>query len=280
MIMEEEEMITETTGDKMTISTTTLPRVKPTLLEQQGTFYRKHEKERTDVIKYNNSRAAVITVSTTSRSRFHSFTPSFSFHSPGYFKLILTGAASWFAGATFHSNRVLKKAKTKHQKEQKQLYSQYYNDVYKLTEQNQELNYLVEQYKEALKSTEAKHELEALQRDYDEFKQPDIDGDDRISRAEFNMYVKNYLSNYPGLTEADYPRFEDFDHDHDGFVSFQEYAEQMALQTQQAELEAAAGGGSVDKAQALNDMYGSSTGAGQKKAGQGASFEDIYSQYL
>jgi hypothetical protein len=84
--------------------------------------------------------------------------------------------------------------------------------VYKLTEQNTELQYLVEQLKETLKKTEAKHELEAIQRDYDEFKQPDIDGDDKISRAEFNMYVKNYLANYPGLSEKDYPKFEDFDH--------------------------------------------------------------------
>jgi len=192
--------------------------------------------------------------------------------------LAFTGALGWFAGAKFHSGRVLRKAKAKFQKEQKQLYSQYYNDVYKLTEQNQELQYMVEQYQEALKKTEAKHELESLQRDYDEFKQPDIDGDDRISRAEFNMYVKNYLSNYPGLTEKDYPRFEDFDHDGDGFVSFQEYAQQMALQAQQAEKDAMKGGGSGEKAQALSDLYGAST---QKKGqGGGASFEDVYKQYL
>ncbi len=76
-------------------------------------------------------------------------------------------------------------------------------------------------------------ELEAVQRDYEEFKMPDLDGDERISRAEFNDYVKNYLANYPGLTEKDYPKFENFDHDKDGFISFQEYAQQMALQVQQ-----------------------------------------------
>ena len=67
----------------------------------------------------------------------------------------------------------------------------------------------------------------------------DVDGDDRISRAEFNSYVKNYLSNYPGLSEKDYPNFEDFDHDGDGYISFQEYGQQMALTLQQAENEAA-----------------------------------------
>lgn len=116
-------------------------------------------------------------------------------------------------GAKYHSGRAVKKVKSKFQKEQKELYSQYYNDVYKLTEQNQELQSAVQQLQQALMQVEEKHELEALQRDYDEFKQPDIDGDDRISRAEFNMYVRDYLANYPGLQEKDYPKFEDFDHD-------------------------------------------------------------------
>jgi hypothetical protein len=116
----------------------------------------------------------------------------------GMGKLLLGSAVSWFLGGKFHSSRTARKLKTKFQKEQKQLYSQYYNDVYKLTEQNTELQLLVEKLSDTLKQTEAKHELEQMQRDYDEFKQPDIDGDDRISRAEFNMYVKNYLSNYPG----------------------------------------------------------------------------------
>jgi len=173
----------------------------------------------------------------------------------GIGKLIATGAATWILGAKYHSGKVGKKLKRKHQSEQKQLYSQYYNDVYKLSEQNQVLQKHVEELTELVQSTEAKAELEALQRDYDEFSQPDIDGDDRISRAEFNMYVKDYLSNYPGLTENDYPQFDDFDHDGDGFVSFQEYSQQMALQAQQAELEQMHSGEKQEKAQALNDMY-------------------------
>ena len=131
----------------------------------------------------------------------------------GWGQVAVISSAAWFMGGKVHSSRVSKKLKTKFQKEQKELYSQYYNDVYKLTEQNQELQHAVQSLQSTLKELEEKHELEAIQRDYDEFKQPDIDGDDRISRAEFNMYVKNYLSNYPGLQEKDYPRFEDFDHD-------------------------------------------------------------------
>lgn len=182
-------------------------------------------------------------------------------------------AASWYMGGKYHSDRISKKLKLKFQKEQKQLYTQYYNDVYKLSETNVELSNYIETLKDTLKQTEHAHELEAIQRDYDEFKQPDIDGDDRISRAEFNMYVKNYLSNYPGLTEADYPKFEDFDHDHDGFVSFKEYAQQMALQAEQAELEQLYGKDntdkpsqkSIDKSKAYNDMYGDSVGKSRTK---------------
>lgn len=176
---------------------------------------------------------------------------------PGLGKLIATGAVSWILGAKFHTGRIAKKLKSRHQKEQKQLYSQYYNDVYKLSEQNQLLANQAEELKDLVRSTEAKAELEALQRDYDEFKQPDIDGDDRISRAEFNMYVKNYLSSYPGLSEKDYPKFDDFDHDGDGFVSFQEYSQQMSVVAAQAEREQMQSGGDSQKAQALNDLYNS-----------------------
>jgi hypothetical protein len=194
-------------------------------------------------------------------------------------KAILFSAATWVVGGKIHSRGATKKLKTQFQKEQKALYTQYYNDVYKLTEQNNQLTYMVEQLENALKDTKDKAELEAIQRDYEEFKQPDIDGDDRISRAEFNMYVKNYLSNYPGLAEKDYPKFEDFDHDGDGFVGFQEYAQQMALQVQQAELEqyysqqaGTATTGTPNKAEALQGLY--------KNTKKADSFQDVYGQYL
>ena len=70
-------------------------------------------------------------------------------------RLIVSSAISWFLGAKVHSGRTARKLKTKHQREQKALYSQYYNDVYKLTEQNTELQYMVEQLKDALRQTEA-----------------------------------------------------------------------------------------------------------------------------
>lgn len=155
----------------------------------------------------------------------------------GVIKLVMTGVSAWVMGAKFHSGRAVKELKRKHKSEQKKLYSQYYNDVYKLGDQNSQLQNHIEELTALVKTTESKAELEAMQRDYDEFKQPDLDSDDRISRAEFSMYVKDYLSNYPGLTEKDYPKFEDFDHDGNGYVSFEEYSTQMAIQAEQAELE-------------------------------------------
>jgi len=175
----------------------------------------------------------------------------------GAAKLVATGLASWILGAGFHSGRAVKELKRKHKGEQKKLYSQYYNDVYKLGDQNNLLQQQIEALTELVSSTEQKAELEKLQHEYEEFSQPDLDSDDRISRAEFNMYVKDYLSNYPGLTEKDYPKFEDFDHDGNGFVSFEEYSSQMAVQAEQAELEELYGDGSGNgaaKAQAYQDL--------------------------
>jgi len=154
-----------------------------------------------------------------------------------------------------------------------QLYTQYYSDVYKLQENLAESNYQAEKLRTALNEAQTSAEMDAIQRDYDEFKQPDVDGDDRISRAEFNMYVKNYLANYPGLKEKDYPKFEDFDHDKDGFVSFTEYAQQMAYQVQQAELEKFYTEGKTGnvKAQALSGLAG--------EAQKGKNFNDLYANY-
>jgi len=195
----------------------------------------------------------------------------------GLGQVAISSAFTYFLGAKIHSGRVAKKLTKKHKQDQKTLYTQYYNDVYKLEEQKAEQQLIIDQLNNKLLDTSEKHEMENLQREYDEFKQPDIDGDDRISRTEFNMYVKNYLSNYPGLTEKDYPKFEEFDHDKDGYVSFQEYAQQMAVQAQEAELDqyyaqsqGASGKKEAQKANALYDLYGSASDSG--------GFNDLYAQ--
>lgn len=66
-------------------------------------------------------------------------------------------------------------------------------------------------------------EKETVERDYEEFKAPDTNNDDKISRSEFNVYVKKYLSSFPELSEKDFPKFDEFDLNGDGVVSFEEW---------------------------------------------------------
>mmetsp|Transcript_19758 Transcript_19758/g.29957 ORF Transcript_19758/g.29957 Transcript_19758/m.29957 type:complete len:225 (-) Transcript_19758:204-878(-) len=153
----------------------------------------------------------------------------------GWPTIIMSIGGTWLASGYFHGSRAKRSLKERHKEEQEALHIQHYKDVYKFMETNQELLHQVDSLTNEVLDAKDKAANDEIERDYEEFQQPDIDGDDRISRAEFGLYVKNYLSNYPGLQEKDYPKFEDFDHDGDGYVGFQEYAHQMALQVKQAE---------------------------------------------
>jgi hypothetical protein len=53
--------------------------------------------------------------------------------------LAASGALGWLVGAKFHTRRLAAKLAAKHMAEQKQLYQQYYTDVYTLQQQNEEL---------------------------------------------------------------------------------------------------------------------------------------------
>ncbi len=87
-----------------------------------------------------------------------------------------------------------------------------------------------------------------MERDYEEFKAPDTNGDDMISRAEFSTYVRKYLSSFPELSEKDFPKFEEFDLDADGMVSFEEWQQFLQIQKQmEAKKAKAESGGSKDK---------------------------------
>jgi Ca2+-binding EF-hand superfamily protein len=80
-----------------------------------------------------------------------------------------------------------------------------------------------------------KLDKETVERDYEEFKAPDTDNDDMISRVEFNTYVRKYLSSFPELSEKDFPKFEEFDLDGDGKVSFDEWQGFLEIQKAQEE---------------------------------------------
>ncbi|KAL9191456.1 hypothetical protein ACHAXT_001162 [Thalassiosira profunda] len=68
----------------------------------------------------------------------------------GFGKAIGAFGISYLIGAKVHSGRVTKKMKNKHMKDQKALYTQYYNDVYKLEEQKAEQQAVIEQLQAAL----------------------------------------------------------------------------------------------------------------------------------
>jgi hypothetical protein len=60
-------------------------------------------------------------------------------------KLAVATAAGWFLGGKYHAGKLRKKLNQKHKQEQKELYTQYYNDVYTLKDQNMQLVSALEQ---------------------------------------------------------------------------------------------------------------------------------------
>lgn len=63
----------------------------------------------------------------------------------GWNKLLLGTGIGWLIGGKVHTRRKEKKLNAKHKEEQKALYTQYYNDVYTLQQQNAELAQALEQ---------------------------------------------------------------------------------------------------------------------------------------
>ena len=90
------------------------------------------------------------------------------------------------------------------------------DEVYKQREQQWQTEY------QKLYKAYENLETDTIKRDYEEFKAPDTDGDDQVSREEFAIYVRKYLSSFPELSEKDFPKFDEFDLNGDGIVSFAE----------------------------------------------------------
>mmetsp|Transcript_22056 Transcript_22056/g.52234 ORF Transcript_22056/g.52234 Transcript_22056/m.52234 type:complete len:126 (-) Transcript_22056:380-757(-) len=57
----------------------------------------------------------------------------------GWSKILIGTGIGWVVGGKVHAQRKEKKLNILHKKEQKALYSQYYNDVYQLQQQNAEM---------------------------------------------------------------------------------------------------------------------------------------------
>jgi hypothetical protein len=118
------------------------------------------------------------------------------------------GVATWFVGGKIHSRRAVKKANKESYKAQKELYMKYLQDVGTLQSQVAELqNYISAMTKQQLT---------------DEFLAADLDNDHRVSRAEFEMYKKQYLQKHPEAVN-NFPRFEEFDPDANGVITVREH---------------------------------------------------------
>lgn len=127
---------------------------------------------------------------------------------PGMMKMLAFCGTSWFLGGKIHSKRAVSKVTKKFKKDQKDFYVQCYTDIMNLQQQNAEMQQYIDQ-------------ITMEQRD-GEFSIADINRDNKVSRAEFNMYKNEYQKKNPEMANQ-FPRFEDFDPDSDGLISKAEY---------------------------------------------------------
>ena len=160
--------------------------------------------------------------------------------------------------------------KKKFEKDKKDLlqYMQLQEEIYKQREKQwqQEYRKLYKAYDDL--------EKESLERDYEEFKAPDTNNDDMISRTEFNTYVRKYLSSFPELSEKDFPNFDEFDLDGDGQVSFEEW-QQFLYQQKLIEAQKAQQGGSGTGASGGNSAYADLLNALYDSTHQSDSFNSL-----
>lgn len=109
---------------------------------------------------------------------------------------LMVGVVGGVVGTLFGGWLQGRKMKKKHDKEKKELiqYIQLQEEIYKQREQQWQ-----GEYQKLYKAYDSL-EKDTLERDYEEFKAPDTNNDDMISRAEFNTYVRKYLSSFPELS--------------------------------------------------------------------------------
>lgn len=182
----------------------------------------------------------------------------------------LPALLSGFLGSVIGGFLQQRKLGKKYKAEKQELlnYIQMQEDIYK-----QRDNQWQAEYKKLYAAYE-KLENETLERDYEEFSAPDTNKDEMISRQEYAIYVNKYLSNFPELSAEDMPKFDEFDLNHDGMVTFEEWQRYLKLQKAKDKAEAANGAGETNKKknnaayQELLEALGGQLGANNQRRGQ------------
>ncbi|CAM9871009.1 unnamed protein product [Chrysoparadoxa australica] len=153
----------------------------------------------------------------------------------------IVGIAGGFLLDKLWSGRSAGKLKSKHQGDLETLVSKWQKErdqiiyvknlqLQEYQQRLQEADATITQLQQAALDAGVDLGVTQTQLDYEEFKQPDVNNDDMISRAEFNQYIRSYLQAYPHIKASDIPKFEDFDLNHDGVVSFQEWERYLEQQ--------------------------------------------------
>jgi len=158
--------------------------------------------------------------------------------------------ASWSFGQLYYRWQA-KRLKKAHQKKSDKLIASYqqrkeaivaqFGEAYQTLEVNADyVDSLIAQLEGILQHPET----DPNKRKVAEFKLPDANNDNKISRAEFEAYLRSYFAAHPELAEVEYPSFDDFDLDGSGLVSFGEWKQFIEdLERKQGEEERLLGAG-------------------------------------
>ena len=151
-------------------------------------------------------------------------------------KLAGTSAVGWFLGGKIHAKRTVTKLKKKHGQERAAFVQLYREQVGALQEFNKESARIIQAMESSIiaRQNGVPAEIDTIP-----FFMADTDGSKKISKYEFDKYVREYLMNYPGLKPEDIPKWENFDHDHSGQITFDEYNQQMMKEIRKAQYRAA-----------------------------------------
>mmetsp|Transcript_27175 Transcript_27175/g.57135 ORF Transcript_27175/g.57135 Transcript_27175/m.57135 type:complete len:223 (-) Transcript_27175:440-1108(-) len=151
-------------------------------------------------------------------------------------KMAAGSVFGWFIGGKIHSGKMASKLKKKHAQERAAFVQLYREQVGALQEFNKESARIIQAMESSIiaRQNGVPAEIDTVP-----FFMADTDGSKKISKAEFDRYVRDYLANYPGLRPEDIPKWDSFDHDHSGYITFDEYNKQMMKEIRKAQYRAA-----------------------------------------